>query len=435
MNAIIISIGDELILGQTVDTNSAWLSRQLAAAGFKPAQHLTVSDDQEAIEGALLQAAQLADVVLVTGGLGPTQDDLTRQALAAVLDQPLELNAAALADVEGFFKALKREMPPGNRVQAMLPRGASMIRNGNGTAPGLRATLKLSAGEEEEGDGGSFESRCEIWAMPGVPKEMTAMFEESILPELKKRAGGRVVLSRTLHTFGMGESAVGQKLGELMKRERNPSVGTTVSNGYVSLRLNAYFNSRAKAEAELAQTEAACRTALGELIWGADEQTLPEVVGRMLREAGKTVATAESCTGGLVAKYLTDVPGSSDYFERGWVTYSNESKVNSLGISQELLAEQGAVSEGVAEAMAIEAYLHSGAECAIGISGIAGPGGGSPDKPVGTVCISVYLEGGEPLSVTRTFLFSGDREMIRDRAAKMGLMMLRHHLMGTPPPF
>jgi len=437
MQAILLSIGDELTLGQTLDTNSAWLAQQLTAIGYKPVAHITVPDDQIAIRQAMEESVGRCDALIISGGLGPTEDDLTRQALAAFLDQPLELVPDALKNVERFFRLLKREMPERNKIQAMLPRGTEMIENTAGTAPGIYCNYQS----------GDQKTLCQIFIMPGVPKEMKTMFARDIAPRLKQQAGhtGQIILSKTLHTFGLGESAVAEKIPELMRRDRNPSVGTTVSNGYVSLRLNAYYNSREEAERQLKQTEDLCRAALGDLIWGEEDQTLPQVVGDLLRsnpvasQWNPAVCTAESCTGGLLAKYLTDVPGSSDYYRQGWVTYLNESKMNELGVNRSTLETDGAVSEATVIEMAEGAATRSGAPYALTISGVAGPGGGTPEKPVGTVCIAVSSPrsiNDPALNITaRTFLFPGDREMIRDRSAKTALTMLRYHLLGKPLPF
>jgi nicotinamide-nucleotide amidase len=424
MRAIILSIGDELVLGQTVDTNSAWLSQQLAAVGCDTVAHFTVADDQQAIESAIKHAASRCDVLLVNGGLGPTADDLTRQAVAAVIEQPLELNPQWLAKMEDSFRSRGRPMPEANKIQAMIPRGARMIWNHNGTAAGIHATHRSSA-----------DHVCQIFVMPGVPKEMKLMFERDIAGQVSaEEAGdtGPVILSRTLHTFGLGESVVAQMLGGLMDRKRNPSVGTTVSAGIVSLRLNARFIGRAAAGRELDQTTDLCRQALGDLIYGQDEQTLASVVGNLLKEKGLTLATAESCTAGLLAKLLTDIGGSSQYFQRGWITYSNEAKTQMLDVPAELLEAQGAVSEVIVKAMADSARRKSQAAFALAISGIAGPAGGTAQKPVGSVCIG--LASLEKVSA-RSFVFPGDREMIRDRAAKMALALLRFELLGILAPY
>lgn len=437
MKATILSVGDELVLGQTVDTNSAWISQQLAAVGCDVAAHATVPDDLDAIRRAVARFAGECDFLIVSGGIGPTEDDLTRQALAAVMATPLELNETWLARLHEFFDKLGRPMPETNKVQAMIPRGARMIENTNGTAAGIDATLGVAAsGHPRE---------CRVFVMPGVPKEMKAMFTRDVLPHVSARTGGAVILSRTLHTFGMGESWVAENLGPQMMRGRNPSVGTTVSHGIVSLRINARYPSRDEAQRELDAATRACEAALGDLIYGADNVTLAAVVAGLLAPARKTVATAESCTGGLLAKMLTDVPGSSDYFTQGWVTYSNLAKHERLGVSTEMLNVYGAVSEPVVTAMARNARRLAKTDYALSISGVAGPGGGSAAKPVGTVCIALAsqlkpdLRGDaryfDSAVTARTFTFPGDREMVRDRSAKMALTMLRFQLLGKPLPF
>lgn len=428
MKAIILSVGDELVLGQTIDTNSAWLSARLAEIGCAVIAHLTVPDNQFAVERSIRESAAECDILLISGGLGPTEDDLTRQALAAVMGAPLEPNEIWLRELEKFFVARGRPMPASNRIQAMIPRGAQMIFNTAGTAAGIHAGLPKSDGRNAP------LPVCQVYVMPGVPKEMKAMFDRDVLPHIRAASAGAVILSRTLHTFGLGESAVGERLGELMHRGRNPSVGTTISGGVVSLRVNSRFSSRAEAEDELEGTSRACFAALGSLIYGQDQQTLAEVVGEMLksRSGAPTVSTAESCTGGLLGKMLTDVPGSSVYYGFGWVTYANRAKEQQLGVPSELLEKHGAVSEAVVVAMAGGARQCSGSTYSLAISGIAGPDGGTPAKPVGTVCIAWgHPEGCD----ARTFLFSGDREMIRERSARMALTLLRYHLLGERAPF
>ena len=512
MKAIILSIGDELVLGQTVDTNSAWLSQQLAGIGISVHSHTTVGDDQEAIVREIRASARQCDVLIISGGIGPTPDDLTRQALAEVLKQPLELNQHWLHLLHEFFKKRNREMPEMNKIQAMIPHGAEIILNTCGTAAGIHASFRADSPlESEETDQTLFPTidelqgrvlgrvltkmgrisrddllealtyqkahggligeilikleritnedlqnalsgqqgiplnilppLCQIFVIPGVPSEMKTMFTHDILPFLRERSGGGVILSKTLHTFGLGESAIAEMLGNLMDRKRNPTVGTTVANGIVSVRINSKFDSKEKAAKQLAETERLCRAALGDLIFGADEQTVQQVVGELLKAQKKTVTTAESCTGGLLAKYLTDVPGSSGYFKRGWITYENEAKTELLSVPAELIEKHGAVSQEVVNAMASGALIASRSDVALAISGIAGPDGGTAAKPVGTVCIALmsseHPKQGvhETTVVLRTFNFPGDREMIRDRSAKMALTMLRFHLLGKPLPF
>jgi nicotinamide-nucleotide amidase len=429
MNAIILSVGDELILGQNVDTNSAWLSRQLASVGCAVTAHLTVPDDQRLIEQAIVECGERSDFLIVTGGIGPTADDLTRQALAVVMRQELVLNDLWLGRLEDFFKSRGREMPESNRIQAMVPTSATILENALGTAAGIDAMLTF--GRAVPGHS-ARKHDCRVFVMPGVPKEMMAMFSRDVLPHIKAAGGGAVILSRALHTFGLGESAIAEKLGELMRRDRNPSVGTTASAGVVTLRINARFASRDQAQQELDRTADACRVALGELVYAEDDQTLQETVGKMLAGRKLSVTTAESCTGGLLAKMITDVPGSSEYFNAGFITYSNEMKYQRLGVSMEIINMYGAVSEPVVQAMASSARRLAKADIALAISGVAGPTGGSPAKPVGMVCIALAYEGG---ATARTFNFPGDRQWVRDRAAKMALTLLRYHLLGRDVPF
>jgi nicotinamide-nucleotide amidase len=425
MSAIILSIGDELILGQTLDTNSAWISRQLAAVGCPVLAHLTVADDQRAIERIIGGAIHQCSWLIISGGLGPTVDDLTRQALAAALHQPLELNQEWLDELNRFFKQRNRPMPKANRIQAMIPRTSRMLFNTCGTAAGIDATFGP--------DNGLAVHPCRVFAMPGVPKEMKAMFTRDILPAIADAGGGAVILSRTLHTFGAGESRIAEMLGPLMDRARNPSVGTTVSGGQVSLRINARFPSRAEAQQHLDQTADACQQALGHLIFGCDDQTLQQVTLELLARSSPdaTLTIAESCTGGLLGKLITDTPGSSAYFHQGWITYSNQAKSHLLDVPQSLLNEHGAVSEPVAMAMAQGARLRANATFALSITGIAGPDGGTPAKPVGMVCIALAHPHG---CQAYTFHFAGDREMVRDRSAKTALHLLRLHLLNQPLP-
>jgi len=404
----IVAIGDELLLGQTVDTNSAWLAEQVAEIGLRPVLHLTVGDDAERIAWALRTAADTARVVLVTGGLGPTADDLTRQGLASAMGVQLHLDEECLRQIREYFAWRGREMPEANRSQAMIPAGAAAIRNSCGTAPGIRAEL-----------GGSL-----VFVMPGVPREMREMFQNSVRPELTRLAGGRAIVSRTLLCYGAGESDIASKISDLMARGRNPAVGTTPQETIIGVRIVAEGASPEEARRLAAETEREVRRRLGDLVFGEDGETLADAVARLCFETGCTVATAESCTGGLIAKSLTDISGSSRYFVRGYVTYSNSSKVELLAVPDELIRTRGAVSAEVAEAMAKGCRLRSGVDYALAVTGIAGPTGGSAEKPVGLVYIA--LDGPDGCEV-RQFRFGEhlERWQVRDRARKAALNMLR----------
>ena len=413
MNAIILSIGDELILGQTIDSNSAWLSARLADRGIIPLYHKTVADDLDATVKALKLAADESDLVIVTGGLGPTQDDLTRQAFAALINKPLDLHPPSLERIRAIFKQLGREMPTSNRAQALVPRGAEVLDNEWGTAPGI----KLKVG------------KAVIFAVPGVPHEMEKMAERYIFP-LFDRGSGLAVAVASLATFGAGESIVAEKLGELMRRDRNPLVGTTVSGGVVTVRLRSVAPTADLAQKQLARIAGSVKERLGTLVFTETKQTLAEVVGLLLKAKGRRAVTAESCTGGLVAKLLSDIPGASAWFDGGWVTYANALKIQELRVAEFLIEQEGAVSEAVACAMAEGALLQSTADYSVALTGIAGPEGGTEEKPVGMVWIAIGpREGGRAVTQAECFRFPGNREVIRDRAAKTALNLLRLELM------
>jgi nicotinamide-nucleotide amidase len=419
-HAWIISVGTELTLGQTVDTNSAWLAARLAAIGIRTLRHVTVPDDDDAIRDALLQAADASDMVLVTGGLGPTDDDLTRPALAEAAGVKLELDEPSLARLRAFFTARNRPMPERNVVQAMVPATGRAILNTCGTAPGLWIRLRGKP----------------CYVMPGVPFEMRTMFEHEIEPALRAAAGGRVLLSRRVNTFGLGESEVGQRIADLMQRGRNPEVGTTVDFGVVAVRINATAPTHSAAEAKLDETEAELRRRLGDVVFGRDNDTLASVVGALLAAAGRTLATAESCTGGLIGALVTDVSGSSAYYRGGAVVYADQAKMDVLGVPADDLGRHGAVSAPVAEAMARGAARVFGADYAVSVTGIAGPTGGTPEKPVGLVYIGLHTQ--EEVQA-REYRFGSDwpRQAIRLRTASTALNLLRLALLQagrTAPP-
>jgi nicotinamide-nucleotide amidase len=421
MRAAILSIGDELAAGLTVNTNASWISQQLTAAGIATAAHVTVGDELlpivEAIRNLLTTRI---DLLLISGGLGPTDDDLTRQALADAINEPLVEDPDAVLFLERFFASRNRTMSPSNRLQALRPRAAVCIENTAGTAPGLRV--------EREG-------APAIYVMPGVPREMKEMFSRSILPriqELAAKAGGGVqTVTRVtkINTFGMGESLVGERLKDLMTRGGNPAVGTTVSDGIVSVRIYA-TGTPEQADAMTDTIRKQVTERLGEMVFGENEETLQSSLAALLNAGRYTLATAESCTGGLLAKLLTDTPGSSGYFARGWVTYANDAKTDDLGVPADLLQEHGAVSEEVATRMAEQARKRARTDFALSTTGIAGPGGATETKPVGRVYISLASSDG---TWTREFTFSGDRDAVRQRTAQMSLALLRWRLLGHDP--
>jgi len=408
----VVSIGTELTLGLSVDTNAAWLASQLAAVGIRCERHVTVADQTRSISEVLRQAATSTDVIVVSGGLGPTADDVTREALAAAAGTELELDAASLEQIRAFFAQRAREMPEGNRVQARIPRSGRAIPNTCGTAPGVRIEL----------------NGVPCYALPGVPYEMERMFTRDVLPELRALSAGSVLRARCLRCFGLSEVEIGERLRDRMRPDRNPTVGTTAELGVIGVRINAVGATSAAAAALLDETEAQVRARLGDVVFGRDEATLAAAVGAQLAARGETLAVAESCTGGLIAKMLTDVPGSSGYFVGGAVTYSNELKQRLLGVPAAMLASAGAVSAVVAGAMARGARQAFGSTYALAVTGIAGPSGGTPDKPVGLVFLGLATPDEEIVREARLGSDSG-RAVIRARAALTALSLLRAHLL------
>ena len=382
--------------------------------------HLTVADDHAALAAAFRQAVALEaaspdpapGLVIASGGLGPTEDDLTREALAEAMGVGLEVDEEALAAVRAFFDGIGKTMPPRNEIQAHKPVGSRFLANPNGTAPGIHAVL----------DG------VHVYVTPGVPREMRAMVEETILPEVLGQAGGgRALVTSKVNTFGLGESDVSQQLATLMARGGNPTVGTTVANGYCSVRLRAEAAGPAEAEAMTQKVAAEVEATLGAACFGRDDATLEGETVRLLLDRGLTISTAESCTGGLVAEMITRVPGSSGCCRGGWVTYDNAMKSAELGVSTEALETHGAVSAEVVRQMAAGAREHAKTDFALALSGVAGPGGGTDDKPVGLVWIA--LAGGAGVKAW-SGRFRGDRRTIRDRAAKCALQLLRLRVLG-----
>jgi nicotinamide-nucleotide amidase len=412
--ASILSIGNELLNGRTVDTNAAYIAGRLRTISLPVVSVHSVPDDVAAIERALALATSEAGVVVVTGGLGPTDDDLTRHAFAGFLGVELVLRPELLEKVKQFFDRRGIEMPARNSIQACVPQGAAAIENEMGTAPGIRAKK----------DGKL------LFALPGVPTEMRHMFDTLVLPELRPLVTGQAMVVRRLKCFGAGESKIAELMGDAMQRGRNPLVNCTVQTGVISLEIVATATHRAEAEGMAEQEERSLRASLSKLVYGVDDQSLAEVVGEGLTRMGKTIAVAESCTGGLLAELITDVPGSSGYFTYGWVTYSNEAKSRELDVPADMIERYGAVSEQVAGAMAQGARRKAGTDYAIAITGIAGPGGGTEQKPVGLVYITVDSQGGTD---TSRHVFSFDRSSVRLRAAQTALNILRLKLDLTGP--
>lgn len=435
--AAIISSGDELVLGQTLDTNSKWLSDRLTALGIRVVEHVTVGDDQPALAETISRLAQRVDVIIITGGLGPTADDLTRQALAQVMNEPLIEDPRGVEHLEKIARARGRTLHPMQRIQAHRPPSAALIDNPVGTAPGITAILSSPSAQAA---GRKPQASCSLFALPGPPNELIPMFERGVLPALHPPAG-RAITTLILHTMGLPESEIARRLGDLMKRDANPVVGTTASGGIVSCRIR-YEGTRDAGELAIRDLEPRVRALMDPFVFAAGDQSLPGAVLELLRSRREKLVVVESCTGGLLGSLITAIPGSSDVFLGGWITYANEMKRNEVGVPPELLAQHGAVSEPVARAMAtgaLRAARSSGgasADHAIAITGVAGPDGGTPQKPVGDVFIAIAsrTEGADIHSRVHRFRYPGDRNTIRDRAAKFALALLRLSIVTPAPP-
>lgn len=424
--AAILSCGDEITLGQTLDTNGRWIADRLSSMGVVPVEHVTLPDDLGALRAGFERLAGRVDLIVSSGGLGPTADDLVRQALAEASGDTLTEDADAWDQIRAWFAARGRTPGELNRVQALRPTRARMLRNDHGTAPGLSVHLGPAGGG------------CDVFCLPGPPRELFPMFEEHVAPAVRLPEG-RVVRTKVLHTFGMGESDIAQKLGVLMDRDRRTLVGTTASMGVVSCRIR-YEGPEAGAAGELAEAEAGVRAAVGDFVFGGEKETLASAVLAALRARGGTLACVESCTGGMLGQIITDVPGSSDVFLGGLITYANAMKRSLAGVDAGILGgagepgAPGAVSRECAAALALGGLRATGATHALAITGIAGPGGAvpastdRPGKPVGTVWIA---RGSADGSIdVRRFNMGGDRESVRRWSCQAALAMLWFALHG-----
>jgi len=409
MKLEVVTIGTELVLGLTPDTNAADLGRALAAAGAEIVRHVSVPDRPAAIRAAIAEALDRTGFVIATGGLGPTRDDMTKHEVAALFNKPLRLDTGVLANLEARFRRLGRPMPAVNRTQAEVPEGATVLPNPRGTAPGIWM-------EDARG-------RVAV-LLPGVPSEMRGLLVDEVLPRVAQRVGsGRVVLSRTLRTTGVPESALAERIGPVEDDIAPLTLAYLPSVDGVDLRLTAWSLPPEEAEQRLTTHATALRARLEEHYYGQDGADLAAVVLDLLRgPTPKRLAVGESCTGGVLAARITAVPGASEVFVGGVVAYANGTKTDLLDVPTATLEVHGAVSDEVVRAMVEGAQRRFDANAAIAVTGIAGPGGGSPEKPVGTVWLAARL-GGETRAVKR--VFPGDRGEIRARAAQAALDLLR----------
>jgi nicotinamide-nucleotide amidase len=409
MNARIIAIGSELLGPLRIDTNSLAITERLNAIGVSVVQKTVVGDDRKELAAVIADALGVVDLIVCTGGLGPTADDVTREAVAELLGVPLDLDPTLLEGIQKRFARRGLEMPEINKRQAMVPRGAVVLPNPIGTAAGLLL--------EHQG--------TRILLLPGPPAEMTQMLEGIIRDHLTPTPDGRL-FRRILKITGRTESDVDSLVQPTYARwpERRVPIDTTIlaSLGQIELHLTARARDASDAEDAFDVAEREVRDLLGESVYSADGSPIEAVVGRLLADRGWTIALAESCTGGLTTSRLTDIPGSSRYVEMACVCYSNAAKVAWLGVPQALIDEHGAVSERVARAMALGVRRRAGTTVGVGITGIAGPGGGSPDKPVGTVAIAVLAGDAERV---QTFRFIGPRDSVKSQSAQAAMNLLR----------
>jgi nicotinamide-nucleotide amidase len=410
-NAEIVSVGTELLLGEIVDTNTTWLSSQLADLGVSLYRHVTVGDNKERLVTIFKEAASRADLVLSTGGLGPTSDDITHECLGLATSRGLVEYPEARRHVDEMFARLGREPTSSNYKQALFPEGSELIPNPVGTAMG---TL--------------LESEGTIFAtLPGVPAEMERMFDETLEPLIQERTEGTIV-SRILHFTGIGESGAAERVQDFLDAS-DPTVAPLASEGKVRLRITARAATRREAEEKIKPVAEEILFRLNEYYFGEDDETLESAVARLLTERGETIALAESCTGGLLAKRLTDMAGSSAYFMEGLVTYSNDAKERLLGVPHALLVEHGAVSDPVARAMAKGVRENAGTDYGLSVTGVAGPAGGTEEKPVGLIFVGLSDGRGTVAKELDLSAFKRSREVVRERSANRAFDLLRRRIL------
>jgi len=413
LKAEIVSVGTELLLGEIVDTNASTLSQKLAELGIDVHYRHTVGDNHTRLTEVIATALGRADIIILTGGLGPTEDDLTREAIAAATGQPLVRVPESEQRLREFFAARNRPLADSNLKQADAPLGAVHLENVCGTAPGIFMR---------------WQGRL-IFAAPGPPTEMREMAERSILPILRQELGGaQQLFTRSLQLMDIGESQVADILGDIISAQTDPTLALYAAPANVRIRMATKAPDEATAEAKFAPVEARIRELLGNHVFGLDSQTMAEVVEQLLRERRQTLAVAESCTGGLLASRITDISGASEVFLAGVVAYANEAKTSLLGVPAEIIAQHGAVSEECARAMAEGVRRVAGADYGLATTGVAGPTGGTDEKPVGLVYMALADERGT--NVNRQY-WPGTREQFKQRVSQMVLGMLRKRILGV----
>lgn len=411
MKCEIVAVGTELLLGNIVNTNAQYLSQKLADLGIDVYYHVAVGDNLKRLSDTIKEGLLRSDLIITSGGLGPTVDDLTKEGVADALGLRLLPDGASIRKIEAMFKAMGRTMTENNIKQGYIPEGAEILENDNGTAPGVLI----------EKDGKT------VIMLPGPPKELYPMFEDKVLPYLRTKTAS-TIRSRMLRVIGVGESAAEDMLKDIFREQTNPTIAPYAKEGEVHLRITAKADSAEEAGRMLDKMESSVRDILGENIYGYDEETLEEVVVKLLQERKLTLSLAESCTGGLVANRLTDVPGASENLMCGVVSYSNASKMKLLGVKEETLREYGAVSSQTAEQMAEGVRRILNTDIGVSVTGIAGPGGGSMEKPVGLCYIGIAFGDGTEVHKLN---FTGNRKRIKWNTSNRALDLLRRKLLAT----
>lgn len=410
MRAEILAVGTEILLGDIVNTNAQYIARRLADLGINLYHQSVVGDNPERLLEEYRLGFNRAELIIATGGLGPTKDDLTKEIAAEFFNRKLILHEESLKKIEEYFANIGRTLNEGNRKQAYFPEGCTIIPNKWGTAPGCII-----------GDKGRI-----LVLLPGPPREMVPMFEASVVPYIEKYIDG-ILVSRTLKICGIGEGHMEEMILDIIQRQTNPTIAPYAKEGEVTLRITARANSRKEALEIIEPVENEIRGRLKENVYGIDDDTLEAVIGNMLIEKGLTLSTAESCTGGLIASKLINYPGISEVFMEGAVTYSNNAKIMRLGVKKETLELYGAVSQETAAQMAEGIARTSNTDIGLSITGIAGPGGGTEEKPVGLVYAGLYING---KIKTMKFNLSGDRQYIRNRVTIKAMDWLRRELIS-----
>ena len=417
MNAEILAVGTELLMGQIANTNAQYITARLQEKGVNVYYHTVVGDNSARLSETLRQCLKRSDVVIMTGGLGPTEDDLSKETVAEVFGKKLILHDQTVEAIKAFFAKAGREMTPNNLKQAYMPENSTVLENPNGTAPGYIVEGSIAG-----------ESGKAVILLPGPPREMYPMFDRYVIPWLSEKSG-KIIRSKFLRIFGIGESALEYSIKDMIHEQENPTIAPYAKEGQVMLRVTAFADSEHDAEMLIKPVVGEIEKRVGSCLYSVENEELHEVVFKLLKERKMKIALAESCTGGMISATLVGIPGVSEVFERGVVCYSNESKISMLNVSKATLEKHGAVSHETAEEMAKGIAEISGADIGLSVTGIAGPDGGTPEKPVGLIYIGLHANG---VSSVKKVQLTGERARVRNAAMLNVFDMARRHLLGLP---